>query len=85
VPARGRALLARGSVRSSESAIRLGDLVRSSSTSASCLKEALPENAELPRIGQARVARPGNDVTVIAYRRWFVTLEAADELARDLR
>jgi acetoin:2,6-dichlorophenolindophenol oxidoreductase subunit beta len=46
------------------------------------LREALPENAELPQIGKARVARAGNDVTLIAYSAMVRNaLEAAAELA----
>ena len=67
-----------------KSAIRLGDPVLFiEHKRLYALKEALPENAELPRIGKARVARPGNDVTVIAYSAMVRNaLEAADELAR---
>jgi len=67
-----------------KSAIRLGDPVlfiehkRLYAT-----KEALVENAELPQIGKARVARAGTDVTVIAYSAMVRNaLEAADELSR---
>ena len=31
------------------------------------MKEALADDAELPPIGKARIARAGKDVTVIAY------------------
>ncbi len=47
------------------------------------MRETLPENAALPRIGTARVARAGDDVTVIAYSAMVGNaLEAADTLAR---
>jgi pyruvate dehydrogenase E1 component beta subunit len=47
------------------------------------MREALPENAELPQIGKARVARDGHDVTVIAYSAMVRNaLEAAAELAQ---
>jgi len=47
------------------------------------MREALPENPELPQIGKARVACAGNDVTVIAYSAMVRSaLEAALELAR---
>jgi pyruvate dehydrogenase E1 component beta subunit len=47
------------------------------------MREALPENAELPQIGKARVARDGNDVTVITYSAMVRNaLEAAAELAQ---
>jgi pyruvate dehydrogenase E1 component beta subunit len=67
-----------------KSAIRLGDPVLFiEHKRLYALKEALPENAALPRIGKARVARAGNDVTVIAYSAMVRNaLEAADELAR---
>src|SRR4249919_4109763 len=67
-----------------KSAVRLGDPVLFvEHKRLYALKEALPESAELPRIGKARVARTGNDVTVIAYSAMVRNaLEAADELAR---
>jgi len=47
------------------------------------MREALPENAELPQIGKARVARDGHDVTVITYSAMVRNaLEAAAELAQ---
>ena len=46
------------------------------------MKEELPEGAELPPIGKARIARPGTDVTVIAYSAMVQTaLDAAQKLA----
>ena len=46
------------------------------------MREVLPETPELPQIGKARVARAGNDVTVIAYSAMVRNaLEAAAELA----
>jgi len=67
-----------------KSAIRLGDPVLFiEHKRLYALREALDENAELPRIGKARVARAGNDVTVIAYSAMVRNaLEAAEELAR---
>lgn len=67
-----------------KSAIRLGDPVLFiEHKRLYTLKEALDENAELPQIGQARVARPGNDVTLIAYSAMVRNaLEAAEALAR---
>jgi pyruvate dehydrogenase E1 component beta subunit len=47
------------------------------------MKEKLADSAELPPIGKARVARPGIDVTVIAYSAMVQNaLDAAEELAR---
>lgn len=67
-----------------KSAIRLGDPVLFiEHKRLYAQKEALPEVVQLPPIGQARVAREGTDVTVIAYSAMVRTaLEAADELAR---
>src|SRR4029077_4899017 len=67
-----------------KSAIRLGDPVLFiEHKRLYALKEALPDDVELPRIGKARVARAGNDVTVIAYSAMVRNaLEAAEELAR---
>lgn len=67
-----------------KSAIRLGDPVLFiEHKRLYALKEALDEDAELPRIGKARVARAGDDVTVIAYSAMVRNaLEAAEELAR---
>src|SRR5256885_1094811 len=46
------------------------------------MKEELAEDAELPAIGKARIARPGTDVTLIAYSAMVQTaLEAARKLA----
>jgi pyruvate dehydrogenase E1 component beta subunit len=66
-----------------KSAIRLGDPVLFiEHTRLYAMKEGLRENAELPQIGKARVARPGTDVTVIAYSAMVRNaLEAADELS----
>src|SRR5260221_9135904 len=48
------------------------------------MKEELAEGAELPPIGKARIAKPGTDVTVIAYSAMVQTaLEAAQKLAAD--
>ncbi|MFL6599858.1 MAG: alpha-ketoacid dehydrogenase subunit beta [Steroidobacteraceae bacterium] len=67
-----------------KSAIRLGDPVLFiEHKRLYAMKEALIENAELPQIGKARVARGGTDVTVIAYSAMVRSaLEAADELSR---
>lgn len=67
-----------------KSAIRLGDPVLFiEHKRLYALREALPVDADLPQIGKARVARPGEDVTVIAYSAMVRNaLEAADELAR---
>jgi pyruvate dehydrogenase E1 component beta subunit len=67
-----------------KSAIRLGDPVLFiEHKRLYAMKETLVENAELPQIGKARVARPGTDVTVIAYSAMVRNaLEAADELSR---
>jgi pyruvate dehydrogenase E1 component beta subunit len=46
------------------------------------MKEELDEAAELPQIGTARIARPGTDVTLIAYSAMVQTaLQAAQNLA----
>src|SRR6202050_599429 len=46
------------------------------------MKQELPEDAELPPIGAARIARAGTDVTVIAYSAMVQTaLQAAQTLA----
>jgi pyruvate dehydrogenase E1 component beta subunit len=46
------------------------------------MKEELNEDAELPQIGTARIARPGTDVTLIAYSAMVQTaLQAAQNLA----
>jgi acetoin:2,6-dichlorophenolindophenol oxidoreductase subunit beta len=67
-----------------KSAIRLGDPVLFiEHKRLYAMKEALVENAPLPQIGKARVARVGTDVTVIAYSAMVRNaLEAADELSR---
>ena len=66
-----------------KSAIRLGDPVLFiEHKRLYALKEEFVANAELPVIGQARVARAGNDVTVIAYSAMVRdALQAAEELA----
>lgn len=47
------------------------------------MREVVPTDAALPRIGEARIARVGGDVTLIAYSAMVRdALEAADELAR---
>jgi pyruvate/2-oxoglutarate/acetoin dehydrogenase E1 component len=67
-----------------KSAIRLGDPVLFiEHKRLYAMKEDLAENAPLPQIGTARVARVGTDVTVIAYSAMARNaLEAADELSR---
>jgi pyruvate/2-oxoglutarate/acetoin dehydrogenase E1 component len=67
-----------------KSAIRLGDPVLFvEHKRLYALKEALVVDAESPQIGKARVARVGNDITVIAYSAMVRNaLEAAEELAR---
>ncbi len=67
-----------------KSAIRLGDPVLFiEHKRLYALKEELDVNAELPQIGKARVARAGDDVTVIAYSAMVRSaLDAAEELAR---
>lgn len=67
-----------------KSAIRLGDPVLFiEHKRLYAMKEALDVDTELPQIGKARVARTGNDVTVIAYSAMVRNaLEAAEELAR---
>ena len=46
------------------------------------LKEDLPDMPSMPRIGKARIARPGTDVTLIAYSAMVQSaLEAAQSLA----
>jgi acetoin:2,6-dichlorophenolindophenol oxidoreductase subunit beta len=66
-----------------KSAIRLGDPVLFiEHKRLYAMKEALVENAPLPQIGKARVARVGTDVTVIAYSAMVRNaLEAADDLS----
>jgi len=67
-----------------KSAIRLGDPVLFiEHKRLYAMKEALPADVQLPQIGTARVARAGDDVTVIAYSAMVRNaLEAAAELAR---
>lgn len=67
-----------------KSAIRLGDPVLFiEHKRLYAMKEDLAENAPLPQIGTARVARVGTDVTVIAYSAMVRNaLEAADDLSR---
>src|SRR6266403_2430575 len=66
-----------------KSAIRLGDPVLFiEHKRLYAMKEAFEVDAELPQIGKARVARPGNDVTVIAYSAMVqAALEAAQKQA----
>jgi acetoin:2,6-dichlorophenolindophenol oxidoreductase subunit beta len=66
-----------------KSAIRLGDPVLFiEHKRLYAMREELIPNAALPPIGKARVARAGNDVTVIAYSAMVRNaLEAAEELA----
>ena len=67
-----------------KSAIRLGDPVLFiEHKRLYTMKEALTDEAELPPIGKARIARAGKDVTVIAYSAMVRdALEAAEILAR---
>jgi pyruvate/2-oxoglutarate/acetoin dehydrogenase E1 component len=67
-----------------KSAIRLGDPVLFiEHKRLYAMKEALADGAPLPPIGQARVARAGTDVSLIAYSAMVRTaLEAAEQLAR---
>jgi 2-oxoisovalerate dehydrogenase E1 component len=47
------------------------------------IKEVLPEGDGLARIGEARVMRPGRDLTLVGYSAsTWVCMEAAEELAR---
>src|SRR6185295_4589805 len=68
-----------------KSAIRLGDLVLFIEHKwLYTMRDDLPDNAALPAIGKARVARDGDDVTLIAYSAMVPTaLEAAAELASE--
>src|SRR5580704_7383283 len=68
-----------------KSAVRLGDPVLFiEHKRLYSLREALPLNVELPPIGQARVARVGTEVTLIAYSAMVQNaLEAARTLAED--
>jgi pyruvate/2-oxoglutarate/acetoin dehydrogenase E1 component len=67
-----------------KSAIRLGDPVLFiEHKRLYTLREERAASAELPQIGQARVARAGTDVTLITYSAMVHdALEAANELAR---
>ena len=67
-----------------KSAIRLGDPVLFiEHKRLYTLREERVASAELPQIGQARVARAGTDVTLITYSAMVHdALEAANELAR---
>jgi pyruvate dehydrogenase E1 component beta subunit len=67
-----------------KSAIRLGDPVLFiEHKRLYTMKEELADDAELPPIGKARIARAGKDVTVIAYSAMVHgALEAAEDLAR---
>jgi pyruvate/2-oxoglutarate/acetoin dehydrogenase E1 component len=66
-----------------KSSIRLGDPVLFiEHKRLYTMKEELTEDAELPAIGTARIARAGTDVTLIAYSAMVQTaLEAAQTLA----
>jgi pyruvate dehydrogenase E1 component beta subunit len=66
-----------------KSAIRLGDPVLFiEHKRLYTMKEELPEGAELPPIGRARIARQGTDITLIAYSAMVQTaLQAAEILA----
>jgi len=67
-----------------KSAIQLGDPVLFiEHKRLYAMKEALTDSAELPPIGKARVARAGNDITLIAYSAMVQSaLDAAENLAR---
>ena len=68
-----------------KSAIRLGDPVLFiEHKRLYTMKESIAENAELPAIGKARIARTGDDVTLIAYSAMVTSAhEAAEQLARE--
>lgn len=68
-----------------KSAVRLGDPVLFvEHKRLYTMKETLVDSAELPAIGKARVARAGEDVTLIAYSAMTGTaLEAAEVLSRE--
>jgi acetoin:2,6-dichlorophenolindophenol oxidoreductase subunit beta len=68
-----------------KSAIRLGDPVLFiEHKRLYTMKESLVESAELPQIGRARIARSGEDVTLIAYSAMLANArEAAELLARE--
>ena len=66
-----------------KSAIRLGDPVLFiEHKRLYAMKESVPDDSPLPPIGKARIARSGQDVTLIAYSAMVRNaLEAADQLA----
>lgn len=68
-----------------KSAIRLGDPVLFiEHKRLYTMKESIAENADLPVIGKARIARNGEDVTLIAYSAMVTSAhEAAEQLARE--
>jgi acetoin:2,6-dichlorophenolindophenol oxidoreductase subunit beta len=68
-----------------KSAIRLGDPVLFiEHKRLYTMKESIAENAELPAIGKARIARTGEHVTLIAYSAMVTSAhEAAEQLARE--
>jgi acetoin:2,6-dichlorophenolindophenol oxidoreductase subunit beta len=68
-----------------KSAIRLGDPVLFiEHKRLYTMKESIAEDAELPAIGKARIARTGEDVTLIAYSAMVTSAhEAAEQLARE--
>jgi pyruvate dehydrogenase E1 component beta subunit len=68
-----------------KSSIRLGDPVLFvEHKRLYTMRETLPENAELPQIGRARVTRPGEHVTLIAYSAMLNSAhEAAHQLAEE--
>jgi pyruvate/2-oxoglutarate/acetoin dehydrogenase E1 component len=68
-----------------KSAIRLGDPVLFiEHKRLYTMKETIAENAELPAIGKARVARPGENVTLIAYSAMVTyARQAAERLAAE--
>ena len=67
-----------------KSAIRLGDPVLFvEHKRLYTMREELPDEAPLPPIGHARIARAGSDITVIAWSAMVATaLEAAESLAQ---
>jgi pyruvate/2-oxoglutarate/acetoin dehydrogenase E1 component len=68
-----------------KSAIRLGDPVLFiEHKRLYTMKESIAEDAELPAIGKARIARAGEDVTLIAYSAMVTSAhEAAAQLAAE--
>jgi len=68
-----------------KSSIRLGDPVLFvEHKRLYTMRETLPENVELPQIGRARVTRPGEHVTLIAYSAMLNSAhEAANQLAEE--